>query len=85
MLLPPWDAACVNEQPLRPARYRRRENDGKLELVLDKDIGEGDEPVPFATWDPDKPEVNATKYSGLARPMRVTLNKGDMLYLPAMW
>lgn len=42
-------------------------------------------PVPFATWDPDDPEVNATPLSRLAEPIRVTLEKGDMLYLPAMW
>lgn len=47
-----------------------------------------DEPatyVPFATWDPDAPGENETPYSMLARPMRVTLEEGDMLYLPALW
>ena len=47
-----------------------------------------DEPVsyvPFATWDPDVPHLNATPYSTYARPMRVTLEEGDMLYLPALW
>lgn len=43
------------------------------------------EPVPFATWDPDDPETNTTPFSHLAKPLRVTLNPGDMLYLPAMW
>lgn len=43
------------------------------------------EGVPFATWDPDRPDGNATTYSKLIEPMRVTLDKGDMLYLPAMW
>jgi jumonji domain-containing protein 7 len=41
--------------------------------------------VPFATWDPDVPEANATPYSQLADPMEVILEPGDMLYLPAMW
>ena len=41
--------------------------------------------VPFATWDPDTPHLHATRYSALARPMRVTLSEGDMLYLPALW
>lgn len=52
------------------------------------DVAEGDdEPdrVPFATWDPDQRDENATPYSKLPEPMRVTLDKGDMLYLPAMW
>lgn len=51
------------------------------------DESEGDESgtVPFAIWDPDQPDENATPYSKLAEPMRVTLHRGDMLYLPAMW
>ncbi|KAF5017391.1 hypothetical protein F66182_10685 [Fusarium sp. NRRL 66182] len=79
VLLPPLCHPCVNEQPLRPATYRRE--DDSLKLDMDHD----DEPVPFATWDPDKPEENATRFSHLARPLRATLNPGDMLYLPAMW
>jgi jumonji domain-containing protein 7 len=52
-----------------------------LELVLE----EGADEVPFAIWDPDRPTENATRYSALLQPMRVTLNPGDMLYLPCMW
>jgi jumonji domain-containing protein 7 len=47
-----------------------------------------DEPptsVPFPTWDPDVPEQRATKFSPLCQPLRVTLEPGDMLYLPALW
>lgn len=49
------------------------------------EAGKEVEPVPFAIWDPDSPHENATPYSKLAEPMRVTLREGDMLYLPAMW
>ncbi|KAI1326827.1 cupin-like domain-containing protein [Xylariaceae sp. FL0255] len=70
--------------------------DGKgLMLCLDKESQQqGDQKgdqngplpkVPFAIWDPDEPSRNATAYSHLAEPMRVTLEPGDMLYLPAMW
>ncbi|RBA10669.1 hypothetical protein FPRO05_05258 [Fusarium proliferatum] len=79
VLLPSLCHPCVNEQPLKPATYTRGENG--MELKMDPD----DEAVPFAIWDPDKPEQNATKLSHLARPLRVTLDPGDMLYLPAMW
>ncbi|KAM0251037.1 hypothetical protein ACHAP5_001917 [Fusarium lateritium] len=79
VLLPSLCHPCVNEQPLRPATYKRRENG--MDLEMDSD----DEAVPFAIWDPDRPEENATRFSHLARPLRVTLNPGDMLYLPAMW
>jgi Cupin-like domain len=41
--------------------------------------------VPFATWDPDKVEENSTPFSYLSKPMRVDLEPGDMLYLPALW
>ena len=45
----------------------------------------GCEKVPFAIWDPELPDRRSTPYSHLARPLEVTLNPGDMLYLPAMW
>ncbi|KAF5631571.1 phospholipase [Fusarium sp. NRRL 52700] len=79
VLLPSLCYPCVNEQPLKAATYTRGENG--MELKIDTD----DEAVPFAIWDPDRPEQNATKFSHLAQPLRVTLNPGDMLYLPAMW
>ncbi|KAM0813766.1 putative Phospholipase [Seiridium cardinale] len=78
VLLPALCQPCINEQELRPASYAREGGN----LVLKMDDGDG---VPFAVWDPDRPHANKTKYSLLAQPMRVTLNPGDMLYLPAMW
>ncbi|ROW06182.1 hypothetical protein VMCG_04703 [Cytospora schulzeri] len=86
VLLPPHSYSCVNEKPLRPGTYAREDDRGGLGLVMD--AGEGGqeaENVPFAIWDPDFPDDNATPYSRLAEPMRVTLEQGDMLYLPAMW
>ncbi len=81
VLLPPSCHPCVNESYLMSACYERSDDRGSgLELRL-----EGGNDVPFAIWDPDEPGVNATRYSHLARPIRVTLNPGDMLYLPAMW
>lgn len=84
VLLPPHCHPCINEKPLRPATYRRKE--GGLELVIDTAEQGGETGrVPFATWDPDRPEENAGPHSKLVEPVRVTLEKGDMLYLPAMW
>lgn len=87
VLLPPHCYPCVNEKPLRPGTYARMGGSDGLGLVMDAGEGgqEESESVPFATWDPDSPEDNATPYSRLAEPMRVTLDQGDMLYLPAMW
>ncbi|KAM5377432.1 hypothetical protein ACJZ2D_004971 [Fusarium nematophilum] len=79
VLLPSLCHPCVNEQPLRPATYNRREDGVHLDMDSDGDL------VPFAIWDPDRPEQRATPFSHLAQPLRVTLNPGDMLYLPAMW
>ncbi|KAK7749736.1 hypothetical protein SLS53_000315 [Cytospora paraplurivora] len=87
VLLPPHSHPCVNEKPLRPGTYAPNDDSQRLQLVMDAGDGSGQEVqrVPFAIWDPDCPDDNATPYSRLAEPMRVTLEPGDMLYLPAMW
>ncbi|KAI0422202.1 phospholipase A2 [Xylaria grammica] len=90
VLLPPLFQPCVNEQDLKPATYVRAGGEGEEGLVLRMDEtveenGDGAPKVPFATWDPDAPKVRATPYSHLTEPMRVSLEPGDMLYLPAMW
>ncbi|KAL7949214.1 peptidase family C78 domain-containing protein [Trichoderma barbatum] len=79
VLLPPLLHACVNEDLLWPATYVRDSQGFKLRLDPNS------APVPLATWDPDDPERNASSVSALAKPLYVTLNPGDMLYLPAMW
>lgn len=81
VLLPPLFYACVAEAELPTATYTRSST-GSLEIQLD----EGEENVPFAIWDPDGDESGyGTRYSRYAEPVRVTLKKGDMLYLPALW
>jgi len=73
---------CINEQPLRKGRYVPASSDTELlEVQLDEEA----EPVPVATWCPDLPDKFTTPYSGLSKPLRVTLEEGDMLYLPALW
>ncbi|PTB62757.1 Clavaminate synthase-like protein [Trichoderma citrinoviride] len=79
VLLPPLLHACVNEDLVLPATYVRQGEGFTLAVDPDSPL------VPLATWDPDDPERNATPLSALARPLRVTLDPGDMLYLPAMW
>lgn len=78
-LLPPLCYPCMNENQLRSATYQRKGD----QLVLGLD--DNSDSIPFVTWDPDNPGRNQTPFSHLARPMRVTLYPGDMLYLPAMW
>lgn len=84
VLLSPVEAACVNEQVLPAATYSPKdENEDEVELIVTMD--EPAATVPFATWDPDDPSERPTKFSHLSKPMRVTLEEGDMLYLPALW
>lgn len=86
VLVPPACVAGVNEQMLPLATYARKEGGG-LELGIDRDEANGGKStsVPFPIWDPDRPTENATRYSSLVEPIRVTLKEGDMLYLPALW
>lgn len=84
VLLPPVEAACVNEKSVLAATYRPRKlGDESEELIVS--IDEPEEYVPFATWDPDAPMENTTPFSQFSQPLRVTLDEGDMLYLPALW
>ncbi|EMC97941.1 hypothetical protein BAUCODRAFT_67414 [Baudoinia panamericana UAMH 10762] len=88
VLLAPADMPCVNEQMLRQGRYVPATSANGLEDVTNAfaiEISDSDERIPVATWDPDLPDERTTAYTHLAKPLRVTLNEGDMLYLPAMW
>lgn len=41
--------------------------------------------VNWALWDPDTPDQRGMASSKVVKPVRVTLEEGDMLYLPALW
>ncbi|KAL1798364.1 hypothetical protein ACET3X_002401 [Alternaria dauci] len=90
VLLPPVEAACVNERSVLASTYTPKRNEDPSSHMLGKDdmvikVDEPEEYVPFATWDPDQPATNTTPYSQYSQPLRVTLEEGDMLYLPALW
>ncbi|KAL9095352.1 MAG: hypothetical protein Q9165_002223 [Trypethelium subeluteriae] len=85
VLLPPVDAAAVSEKLCITADYYYPETAATDEPKLSLLYGSAEERIPFPTWDPDFPGEQATKFSKFAIPMRVTLNEGDMLYLPAQW
>ncbi|KAH0538393.1 hypothetical protein FGG08_004993 [Glutinoglossum americanum] len=80
-LLSPLEVACVGERNFRSATYVK--DKGGKGLRIEED--EGGQEIPFPTWDPDRPEIRPTKFSPLGKPLRVKLNAGDMLYLPALW
>nr|POF13783.1 jmjc domain-containing protein 7 [Quercus suber] len=85
LLLPPVEMPCVNEREVLRGRYVPVHEDETLSPPLEVVPDVSGERVPVPTWDPDFPERNATDYSHLSRPLRVTLHEGDVLYLPAMW
>lgn len=91
VLLPPIAAAGVNEREVFCATYvsTRQEGEGEDgELRTEDLICVRDQPVqevPVPTWDPDVLDERATPFSKLVKPLRVTLEEGDMLYLPALW
>ncbi|KAL8706874.1 MAG: hypothetical protein Q9201_000143 [Fulgogasparrea decipioides] len=41
--------------------------------------------IPWPLWDPDNPGANKNRFSSLSRPLRIELEPGDLLYLPALW
>ena len=75
---------CINEQMLRKARYAQPAHEsGTTELQIE--VAEDEDFVPVALWDPDLPDQHQSAYSELSIALRVTLNEGDIMYLPALW
>jgi jumonji domain-containing protein 7 len=88
VLMAPVEPACINERLHPAATYQPLDLADEVDLTEIKLHPALDEPpakIPFAVWDPDTPERNPTPFSHLSRPIRVTLDPGDMLYLPALW
>ena len=88
VIMPPVAAAAVNEQSISGTTYTSTNGDEEAELKVEDLKHTLDEPeliVPVPTWDPDFPDVRSTPYSELVKPLRITLNEGDMMYLPAQW
>jgi jumonji domain-containing protein 7 len=84
VLLPPIEMPCVNEQKLTHCRYAPSTSDIRDDdLVIEPQ--EEQDTVPVAVWDPEEPDLRRSDYSHLSKPLLVTLQEGDMLYLPAMW
>lgn len=80
----PRDSEAPTRDEGSPGGLRRQQD----VVTADDLIPRVDVPVqytPFATWDPDAPGNNPTRFSYLSQPLRVTLDEGDMLYLPALW
>jgi len=90
ILLPPVMAPWVQEQRLPLARYvanaSTAEEGSSHERFRVSKRPVKDEPsneIPVPTWDPEDGASNTA--DAAKKPINVTLNEGDMLYLPAMW
>jgi jumonji domain-containing protein 7 len=88
VLLPPVEQPCVNELELAQYRYAPSANPSSTDeksTSLEIQHQPSTDPIPVAVWDPESPEHHRTPYSQFSRPLRVTLEAGDMMYLPAQW
>jgi jumonji domain-containing protein 7 len=89
VLLPPIEQPCVNELELAQHRYAPASSSSTANddqsPSLEIQPQPSTDPIPVAVWDPESPEHHRTQYSQFSRPLRVTLEAGDMLYLPAQW
>lgn len=84
VLLSPLEMPCIHEQLLPRARFVNGPQHNAATDGFTIEISQDEELVPVPTWDPDEPCTRTTSYSHMAKPLRVTLNEGDMLYLPSM-
>ncbi|ORY96542.1 putative pla2g4b [Syncephalastrum racemosum] len=80
VLFPPAEYFCLHETLYPSAAYEPNDR-GELEL---KPL-EGDQKVPWIPVDPLYPNMERYPRFQHARPIEVTVNEGDMLYLPAFW
>ncbi|BGP54790.1 hypothetical protein JCM8202v2_002377 [Rhodotorula sphaerocarpa] len=80
-LLPPSEAYCLHERIYPHGRYT-------YDSTAESFSVERTSPpltLPWIPLDPLAPDLSAFPRYRLARPMRVTLHRGDQLYLPALW
>lgn len=82
LLLPPVAVACVDELELPRARYRSAVKEDQA-LDLDAVLLDPVQITPIPSWDPDTPESSPRQ--NLVDKVIVTLEEGDVLYLPALW
>lgn len=81
VLISPLEVACVEERTLPAATYQP-DGEGGFKIVPDEPKSEVQ---CWPTVDPDRPREKAGAWWKYCRPLRVSLEPGDMMYLPAMW
>jgi len=80
ILYPPTDHHFLHEAWFRTATYQR-DRKGNLELVPISD----QEPIPWLPVDPLHPDYDKYPRFKNAKPIKVTVKAGEMLYLPSLY
>lgn len=87
-LWPPVDELCMDARMVRTGRYELSDN--KFRVVMDE-AGDSDETAPRIPWVSIDPEmsyeatIEAHPLYAHASPRTVTVNEGQILYLPSGW
>ena len=94
LLLPPSDILFLQEEECEQARYIHNDNDckgcnlkdGETELScwsiqVEHESGK----VPWISVDPENPDLNKFPSFASASPVIADVNKGETLFLPALW
>ncbi|KAG0189487.1 JmjC domain-containing protein 7 [Apophysomyces sp. BC1034] len=79
VLLPPTEYYCTHESIYPNAIYTPSQTTGQLELVPSGTH------TPWIPVDPLHPDLERFPRFAHAHPIVVTVNEGEMLYLPALW
>jgi len=77
-LLPPTDLCYLYKQPYKSATFHQESGNWKIRQ---------DEPhctVPWVPVDPDNPDLNKYPKAKNIRPLNITVNAGEVLYLPSL-
>ncbi|BGO98541.1 hypothetical protein NBRC10513v2_002935 [Rhodotorula toruloides] len=80
-LLPPTEAYCLHEQVFPHATYAFSPETSSFTLNRTSPSTS----LPWIPVDPLAPDFERSPRYAYARPMKVILHPGDMLYLPALW
>lgn len=84
-LFPPVEIYCMHEGRYRSSQYQKDKSSGKWKIVPKKLLNNESEMVPWIPIDPLRPQYAKFPRFKYARGMRVTVSKGDLLYLPSLW
>ncbi|XP_072032141.1 bifunctional peptidase and (3S)-lysyl hydroxylase JMJD7-like [Amphiura filiformis] len=80
ILLPPTDLPFIPYGTYPAAKYKEV-SPGHFEMIDDPEVGQ----LPWIPIDPQEPDLNKWPCYSKAKPLHVTVNAGEMLYLPSLW